>query len=233
LKNIDLRIKQGHTLGIVGRTGSGKTTLMRLLLREFDVQDGDIAIGGVSIYDLTLSGLRQSLAYAPQDDFLFSASVAENIAFAQPDATLEQIERVAHLASIDGDIETFPEGYQTLVGERGTTLSGGQKQRISIARALLQNAEVLLLDDTLSAVDARTEANILAELRQNRTGRTTLIATHRLRTVEHADWIIVLEEGAIVEQGTHTTLWELGRRYADMYRRQQLEILVEQGGGRV
>lgn len=232
LKNIDLRIKQGQTIGIVGRTGSGKTTFMRTLLREFDVQDGDIAIGGHSIYDVTLNSLRQSLAYAPQDDFLFSASVAENIAFVRPDTAMETIERVAHMASMDGDIESFPEGYQTLIGERGATLSGGQKQRISIARALLQDAEILLLDDTLSAVDARTETNILAELRQNRAGRTTLIATHRLRTIEHADWIIVLEEGAIVEQGTHDSLWALGGRYADMYRRQKLESLVEQGGGR-
>lgn len=232
LHDIRLDIKQGETLGIVGRTGSGKTTLMRLLLREFDVSGGDILIGGQSIYRVTLSALRQCLAYAPQDDFLFSATIAENIAFARPAATLPEIQRVARMANIADDIEKFPDGYQTLIGERGTTLSGGQKQRISIARALLPDAEILLLDDTLSAVDGRTESNILAALRQNRAGRTTLIATHRLRTVEHADQIIVLEDGTIAERGTHESLWALGGSYREMYQRQQLENLVEKGGDR-
>ncbi len=230
LSQIHLQIHQGQTLGIVGRTGSGKTTLMRLLLREFDMNNGDILIGGQSIYDVTLRGLRTCLAYAPQDDFLFSATVEENIAFATPHATLENIRQAARNAGIDEEIMDFPDGYNTLVGERGTTLSGGQKQRVSIARALLQDAEILLLDDTLSAVDGRTEANILAAVRNNRAGRTTLIATHRLRTVEHADQIIVVDHGSIVEMGTHESLWALGGRYHEMYRRQQLENLVEEGG---
>lgn len=230
LRNIDLIVRQGETLGIVGRTGSGKTTLLRLLFREFDIQEGDIAIGGVSIYLMTLDSLRQCLAYAPQDDFLFSTSIAQNIAFASVGATDQEIINVAKIAEVDQDIQNFPDGYDTIVGERGVTLSGGQKQRISIARALLQEAEILVLDDTLSAVDARTEAAILSELKQNRQGRTTLIATHRLSAVEHADQIIVLEDGKIVEQGTHRALLDREGRYWDMYQRQQLESLVEAGG---
>ncbi|AUW94866.1 multidrug ABC transporter permease/ATP-binding protein [Sulfobacillus thermotolerans] len=233
LKHIHLHIRQGETLGIVGRTGSGKTTLMRLLLREFDVDQGDIRIGNRSIKMVTLDALRQCIAYAPQDDFLFSATIRENIAFARPNAALEEIEASARLAQIAHDIERFPEGYETLIGERGTTLSGGQKQRISIARALLQDAEILLLDDTLSAVDGRTEAQILEALRANRLGRTTIIATHRLRTIAHADQIIVLEDGMIVERGTHDSLWAQGGRYHDMYQRQQLEAFVEEGGATV
>lgn len=232
LKDISLHIEQGHTLGIVGRTGSGKTTLLRLLLREFDLkpEDGRILIGDVSIQDVTLSALRSNIAYAPQDAFIFSQSVADNIAFGNPEATRDCIVEAAYQAGVLEDIEQFPDGFDTIVGERGTNLSGGQKQRISIARALLQNAEILVLDDTLSAVDARTESHILEQIKTVRQGRTTVIATHRLRTVEHADQIIVLENGTIAEQGTHEYLWNLGGRYWDMYRRQQLETQVEQGG---
>lgn len=163
-------------------------------------------------------------------DFLFSMTIRDNIAFIEPDASLEQVMTVSRMANIHEDILRFPEGYDTLVGERGVTLSGGQKQRVSIARALLSNAEILLLDDTLSAVDARTEAAILSALKRDREAKTTLIATHRLSAVEHADQIIVLEHGRIVEQGTHAELLALGHRYYDMYQRQQLESLVEQGG---
>lgn len=230
LRDIHLTIRQGETLGIVGRLGSGKSTLLRLLMREFDVNDGDIRIGGQSIYDVTLHGLRGAISYAPQDDFLFSASVAENIAFAVPDADRAAVERVAKIASVHEDILGFADGYETVVGERGVTLSGGQKQRISIARALLLDAQILLLDDTLSAVDARTETHILEELRNNRANRTTLITTHRLSAVEHADHIIVIENGRIVERGSHEALLAEDGWYADMYRRQQLEALVEQGG---
>lgn len=230
LSQIYLTIPRGTTLGIVGRTGSGKTTFMRLLLREFDLSEGDILIGSNSIYHYTLHALRRAIAYAPQDDFLFSMSIRDNIAFQEPDADFEQVVAMARIADIHEDILRFSEGYDTIVGERGVTLSGGQKQRVSIARALMADAEILVLDDTLSAVDARTEAAILASLKDHRKARTTLIATHRLSTVEHADHIIVLDRGRIVEQGTHERLLSLNGRYFDMYQRQQLEDLVEQGG---
>ncbi len=232
LRNISLDIEQGHTLGIVGRTGSGKTTLLRLLLREFDLkpEEGQITIGGVSIQDVTLNALRANIAYAPQDAFIFSQSVADNIAFSCPQASREEIMHAAYQAGVLEDIEQFPDGFDTIVGERGTNLSGGQKQRISIARSILPNTEILLLDDTLSAVDARTETHILEQIKNVRLGRTTIIATHRLKTIEHADQIIVLENGVIAEIGTHEYLWSLGGRYWDMYRRQQLETQVERGG---
>ncbi len=231
LEQINFTLPQGQTLGIVGKTGSGKTTLLRLLLREFDLDKGDITIGGVSIYDFALDNLRSSIGYVTQDQFLFSTTIRENIAFGKPEATEEEIRKVASLAAIHEDILEFKDGYETLVGERGITLSGGQKQRIAIARALLLDPEILVLDDSLSAVDAKTEQVILNALRKNRSGKTTLISAHRLSAVEHADLILVLQEGKVIEKGTHSQLLQIGGWYAQMYRQQQLESLVEQGGG--
>jgi ATP-binding cassette, subfamily B, multidrug efflux pump len=230
LKDVSINIRQGETLGIIGKTGSGKSTLIKLLLREFDSETGDIRIGTNSIYDVTQDALYRSLAYVPQEPFLFSASIAKNIAFARPDASMADIKRVAKIADIHEDVLAFPEGYETHVGERGVTLSGGQKQRISIARALILNTEILILDDALSAVDANTEQNILQELRKERRGKTTIIVSHRLSAIEKAESIIVLDQGKICERGRHKALMELNQFYARMYRQQQLESLVSQGG---
>ncbi len=230
LEQIYFSVERGQTIGVVGKTGSGKTTLLRLLLREFDLKHGDILIGNRSIYNYKIDKLRTSIGYVPQDHFLFSATIAENIAFAKYDASLSDIEKAAKLAAIHEDILQFKDKYQTIVGERGVTLSGGQKQRISISRALLTDAEILILDDALSAVDAKTEEKILTALQKNRLNKTTLIATHRLSGVQHADLIIVLDHGKIIERGTHEELLRLDGWYKEMYQRQQLESLVEQGG---
>lgn len=230
LHEVSFTLRQGQTLGIVGKTGSGKTTLLRLLLREFDCPGGDILLNGVSIYQYQLNRLREAIAYVPQDHFLFSASIHDNISFGKPAALPEEVVRAAKIASVHADIARFEDGYQTMVGERGVTLSGGQKQRISIARALLADAEILILDDSLSAVDAKTEAQILEALKKNRSDKTTLISSHRLSAIEHADLILVLDGGRIVEQGTHSQLMAAKGWYSLMYQRQQLESLVEEGG---
>jgi len=230
IKEIDVSVKPGQTLAIVGKTGSGKTTLFRLLMREFDLSEGDLRIGEFSIYDVTLRALRSALGYVPQDNFLFSSSIAENIAFGKPEATLEEIQEVARVAAIHEDILRFEGKYGTLVGDRGVTLSGGQKQRISIARALLLEPEILILDDSLSAVDAKTEKVILRGLKEKRAQKTTLISSHRLSAIEHADLIIVLHIGEIAERGTHAELMANLGWYASSYRSQQLESLIEEGG---
>ncbi|TCP23441.1 ATP-binding cassette subfamily B protein [Scopulibacillus darangshiensis] len=230
LRHIQFSLKQGQTLGVVGKTGSGKTTLLKLLLREFDCENGYIKIGNESIYSYQKASLRGIIGYVPQDHFLFSATIAENIAFAKPEATQAEIHHAARLAKIHDDILVFENGYDTVVGERGVTLSGGQKQRISIARALLINPEILILDDSLSAVDAHTEEAILEALIANRENKTTMISAHRLSAIKHADLIIVMEDGEIVERGTHHSLMAEEKWYAAMYRRQQLESLVEKGG---
>jgi len=230
LTDISIRLPQGRTLGIVGKTGSGKSTLVKLLMREYDLEEGNIRIGSQSIYDTTLDALRQAVAYVPEDHFLFSTSIAENIAFGKPAADRKEVEWAARLAVVDEDIATLTEGYATVVGERGVTLSGGQKQRVSIARALLLDAEILILDDCLSAVDARTEARILENLRRERKDRTTVIIAHRMSAVEQADIIVVVDDGRIVESGTHEELLSHDGWYRKTYRQQQLESMIEEGG---
>ncbi|ULT58698.1 ATP-binding cassette domain-containing protein [Neobacillus drentensis] len=230
LKDIFFSIKKGETLGIVGKTGAGKTTLLKLIIREFERYQGEILFGGKALQAYRLEKLREAIGYVPQDHFLFSATVAENIAFTTPDISRDEIEKAAKLANIHDDILQFTEGYQTVVGERGVSLSGGQKQRISIARALLMNPELLVLDDSLSAVDAKTEEAILSSLRQNREGKTTMITSHRLSAIQHANLILVLDDGKIVERGKHEDLMQQDGWYKEMYLHQQLEELVEHGG---
>jgi ATP-binding cassette, subfamily B, multidrug efflux pump len=230
LKDIHFTLNKGETLGIVGKTGAGKTTLLKALLREFEGYEGTIEFGGHSIKEYEMTKLREAFGYVPQDHFLFSATIAENIAFTDPLASREEIEKAASLAYIHDDILAFTDGYETVVGERGVSLSGGQKQRISIARALLMEPEVLILDDSLSAVDAKTEETILHSLRTERQQKTTIITAHRLSAIQHANLILVLESGKVVEKGTHDELMREEGWYKEMFLRQQLEELVEHGG---
>ncbi|HDR8181359.1 TPA: ATP-binding cassette domain-containing protein [Bacillus thuringiensis] len=230
LIDVHFDLKKGETLGVVGRTGAGKTTLLKCLIREYDHFSGELKVGERDIRDVTLYGVRSAISYVPQDHFLFSASIGENIAFGKADATYNEITRAAEIACIHDDILQFSEGYETVVGERGVSLSGGQKQRISIARALLTNAEILILDDCLSAVDAKTEETILNALKRERAGKTTIITAHRLSAIQHANLILVVDEGRIVQRGTHEQLMEENGWYKEMYESQQLEALVEKGG---
>ncbi|MGE6259198.1 ABC transporter transmembrane domain-containing protein [Heyndrickxia sporothermodurans] len=230
LKDIHFKLKKGGTLGIVGKTGAGKTTLIKLLLREFEEFNGEIRIGNHLLEDYKIDRLRESIGYVPQDHFLFSKTVGQNIAFTNPFIDQILIERAAKIAHIHDDIVQFTDGYQTIVGEKGVSLSGGQKQRISIARALLMDPEVLILDDSLSAVDAKTEEAILSSLKSERNGKTTIITAHRLSAIKHADLILVLDEGTIIERGRHDELLIENGWYKSMFDRQQLEELVEHGG---
>jgi len=229
LHNIRIALAQGETLGVVGPTGAGKSTVVNLLMRYFDHPDCEIKIGGVRVQELSLHALREQIALVPQDPFLFTATIAENIALGRSDASMAQVRAAAELASIDSDIMRFPQGYQTLVGERGITLSGGQKQRVAIARALLLDAPILVLDDALSAVDVETERRILRHLKEVRTQRTSIILCHRLSAVEDAQQIIVLNHGEVVERGTHRSLVLAQGWYAQMVDYQRLERTVESG----
>lgn len=228
LQNIQVELLQGRTLGIVGRTGSGKTTFIKQLLREYPSGLGELSIAGVAIEKQNLDQVRGWLGYVPQDNFLFSRTVRENILFGQDGATEEDLERAIDLAAFRKDLEMLPDRLETLVGEKGVALSGGQKQRISIARALIKNPEVLILDDSLSAVDAKTEKRIIDNIRTERSGKTTIITTHRLSAVQHADQIIVLEDGRIIESGTHEQLMEIGGWYKEQFVHQQAVSEVEE-----
>ena len=223
LSNINLQLFQGQTLGIVGKTGSGKTTLIKQFLMEYPVGDGTISLAGVPIENQTKDQVRNWLGYVPQDHVLFSRTVRENILFGHPEGTQEDIEIAIRLSHFQKDLEMLPLGLETLVGEKGVALSGGQKQRISIARALIKNPEILLLDDSLSAVDAKTEARIIENIQQERNGKTTIITTHRLSAIQHADWIIVLDDGVMIEEGTHEDLLAKEGWYKEQFDRQQIE----------
>ncbi|HSH90517.1 MAG TPA: ABC transporter transmembrane domain-containing protein [Ramlibacter sp.] len=227
LENVSMNLQPGRTLGLVGPTGAGKSTLLRLLLRHDAPASGYLQWSGVDLHDYTLDALRSGIAWVPQEAFLFSASVAENIALARPEATRDEIEGAARLAAIHDDIQRLPQGYDTPVGERGVTLSGGQRQRVAIARALLTNAPLLLLDDALSAVDTDTESRILAHLREARIGRTVVIVSHRLSTVADADETIVLRDGHVIEHGDHASLIAGNAWYARQWRYQQLEASLD------
>lgn len=229
LEKIDFTVHEGDTLGIVGKTGAGKTTIIKLLMREYDQYQGKLMIGGKDIKEYSLDALLQSIGYVPQDHFLFSMTIRENIRFSNPALPEDAVEKAATMAFINNEIKELPKGYDTLVGERGVSLSGGQKQRISIARALIQNPELLILDDALSAVDAKTEEAILQNLKSNRKEKTTIIAAHRLSSVMHAKEILVIDQGKIVERGTHEELLTLGGWYQQMWDKQQLEAKIEGG----
>ena len=223
LHDIHLDIQQGETLAILGRCGDGKTTLVNLLLRLYDVTQGEILIDGVNIKKIPLHILRTNIAYVPQDSMLFSDTLTHNIAFGKKDATMEEVQEACREACVHENILDFPEGYETVVGERGVTLSGGQKQRCAIARALLKDAPILILDDSLSAVDTDTEDRILENLKAKRHNKTTLIIAHRISTVRNADHILVLDEGKICEYGTFDELMEIQGVFRSMYEKQQLE----------
>lgn len=223
LKDINLHVPAGTTLAIIGRTGNGKTTLVNLLLHLYNTKPGMIFIDGKDINQIPLKALRENIAYVPQDNFLFSATLKSNIAFGVDSEDMEAITKATEAACIHDNIIAFPDGYETIVGERGVTLSGGQKQRSSIARALMKDSPILILDDALSAVDTDTEERILRNLKENRAGKTTILIAHRISTIQNADMIMVLEDGEAKEIGNHESLMKENGIYRDMFEKQQLE----------
>lgn len=223
IKNFNLHIRPGEQIAVVGRTGSGKTTLAQLLMRMFDVNLGEISFDGTNIKDIDVAELRKQISYVPQDGFLFSDTIENNIAFGSKERNLDKVKYSADLAVIHKDIESFPKGYNTEIGERGVMLSGGQKQRISIARALMKDAPILILDDCLSAVDAKTEKQITGNLKEYLQGKTSIMITHRIFSLLNFDKIIVMEEGKIMEEGRHEELLQKKGTYYAMYQRQQQE----------
>ncbi|MGF0111980.1 ABC transporter ATP-binding protein [Streptococcus sp. SGI.013] len=224
LSDVHFTIKKGQTLGLVGQTGSGKTTLLKLLLREYDVTDGSITLNHHDIKDYRLSDLRSLMGYVPQDQVLFAMSILDNVRFGDPSLSLESVEQVTKLAQVYEDIKAMPDGFNTLIGEKGVSLSGGQKQRLAMSRALVLNPDILILDDSLSAVDAKTEHAIIENLKSSRLGKTTLITAHRLSAVVHADLILVLQDGRIIERGNHEELLAQKGWYYKTYQAQQLEM---------
>ena len=225
IQDVNLSLKEGQTIGLIGKTGSGKSTLVNLLMRQYDVDSGEILVEGKDIKSLDTGAFRQQVGFVPQDNFLFSDSIQENIFWGGSGEALnrEEVETVAKIADLHKDIEDFKRGYETVLGERGITLSGGQKQRLSIARAIYGNPRLLVFDDSFSAVDTRTEAAILEQLSRFIENRTTVLVSHRVSTVKNADHIVVLEKGKIIEEGTHDELIANHRYYYSLYKKQLLE----------
>ena len=228
LKDIHFSLEKGQTLGLVGQTGSGKTALIKLLLREYDVDQGSIYLNGHDIRDYRLADLRSLMGYVPQDQFLFASSILDNIRFGNPDLPFSEVEKATKLAQVYQDIQAMPQGFDTVIGEKGVSLSGGQKQRLAMSRAMILNPDILILDDSLSAVDAKTEFAIIDNLKETRKDKTTIITAHRLSAVVHADLILVMQNGRIIERGTHEDLLALDGWYAQTYQSQQLEMKGEE-----
>lgn len=228
LRDIHFSLEKGQTLGLVGQTGSGKTALIKLLLREYDVDQGAIYLNGHDIRAYRLADLRSLMGYVPQDQFLFASSILENICFGNPDLPFSAVEEATKLAQVYQDIQAMPEGFDTVIGEKGVSLSGGQKQRLAMSRAMILNPDILILDDSLSAVDAKTEFAIIDNLKETRKDKTTIITAHRLSAVVHADLILVMQDGRIIERGRHEDLLALDGWYAQTYQSQQLEMKGEE-----
>ncbi|NDI36034.1 ABC transporter ATP-binding protein [Chengkuizengella sediminis] len=227
LAQVSFRLERGQTLGIVGRTGSGKSTLLKQLLRQYPIDKEKLFISEIPVEQISLEQLKSWVSYVPQEHMLLSKTLKENIKLGKPDATQEEIDRAIKMASFTKDISRMTDGLKTVIGEQGVMLSGGQKQRVAIARALLLDAEILILDDSLSAVDAKTENKILHEIRNERAGKTTMITSHRLSAVSHADWILVMDEGRVIAEGTHEELMFHGGWYKEQWEHQQMEASLD------
>jgi ATP-binding cassette subfamily B protein len=228
LKNINLKINPGMTLAVIGPTGSGKTTLIHLIPRLIDAQEGNVLIDGIDIRCIPVKVLRKHIGFVPQETFLFSETIEENISFGEENVQPAEVEWAAMISTIRDDLENFPDRYQTMIGERGITLSGGQKQRTAISRALLRKPKILILDDALSSVDTLTEEKIIKSLQENNFHQTNILISHRISTIKHADLIIVLDNGEIIEQGAHKELLKLKGFYAQLYQKQLLEEALEE-----